>query len=379
MEEREEKEIPINVEGDDESGDDEQLEEESSETLDEESSEAEGLEEASSEPTLQEESSDVEGTVPEGSDTDGESTDEEALDDLYVSPDESDVEVVEPDTDAERAAEEADEVDGGEAEDAGGQQDAEQRQEADAADPEEAEPEGPSRDELLERVDELEQRVDELKEERDDFENRMLRAAADLENFRKRAKREKEDLRKYGAKDLVKDLLQNVDNLERALEHADASDASNIIEGVEMVLRQIHSSLAKHGIEQFESEGEDFDPEKHEAIQQVETTEQESGTIVEEFQKGYVIHDRLLRPAMVTVAKNVGGGDEQEGDDEAEAESDEVADESEEAAGESASPEESEGTDEAASGDEAESGDDQRARQQAETGGEAEAEESGAD
>jgi len=267
--------------------------------------EADGDEEAGD---LDEKTSEVEAS--DGGEFDDETAepaaDGEDLDDLYVSPDERDVEVVDP----------------------GDEEPGEAGSDAEAGEPEaeEAEPEGPSREALLERVDELEQQVEELEDERDEYENRMLRAAADLENFRKRAERDKKELRKYGAKDLVKDLLQNVDNLERALEHADASDASNIIEGVEMVLRQIHTTLEKHGIERFESEGEEFDPEKHEAIQQVETTDQESGTIVEEFQKGYTIYDRLLRPAMVIVAENVtdGEGDEAtEGDAEAAGQPDE--------------------------------------------------------
>lgn len=197
--------------------------------------------------------------------------------------------------------------------------------------------------ELQERVSELERQRDQLVEERDEFEEerdefqeRMLRAAADLDNYRKRAEREKDELRKYGAKNLVDDLLQTIDNLERALEHAESSDESNIIEGVEMVLRQIHSTLNKHGIEQFDSEGEQFDPEHHEAIQQVETDDHESGEIIEEFQKGYTIHDRLLRPAMVSVAQKV----ESESGEEA---SEASEPEPETANSESAEAEESEG------------------------------------
>ena len=118
--------------------------------------------------------------------------------------------------------------------------------------------------------DELSARVGELEAERDDYKNRMLRTAADLENFRKRAAREREDMRKYGIDRVVLELLPAIDNLERALEHAEKSESgANITEGVRMVTRQFFSSLEKHGVAQFDARGEMFDPQKHEAIQQV--------------------------------------------------------------------------------------------------------------
>ncbi len=198
--------------------------------------------------------------------------------DLFVSADDSDVEVIDEETDLEETS------DGDE----------------------------PDREALLERIDTLESTVDRLEDERDDFKERMLRAAADLENYRKRAEKEKEELKKYGAKHLVKDLLSTIDNLERALEHAQSGDEANIIDGVDMVLNQIHDTFEKHGIEVFDAEGNEFDPELHEAIQQVETTEHTSGTVVEQFQRGYQIHDRLLRPAMVSVAENIADDEDDE-------------------------------------------------------------------
>lgn len=291
-------EIPVTVEGEEESD------------ADEEPDAAEADERAAQEAA--DPGEEVEADVDEA-----EAADPEELDDLYLDPEESDVEVVED----EHAAEEAEPVDAELVED-----EAEEAEDVDVElaeestqtrEPEGDEPEGPTREELAARVEELETEVDQLEEEtdqlereRDNFEERMLRAAADLENFRKRSEREKEEIRKYGAKDLVKDLLETIDNLERALEHSDSGEEENIIEGVEMVLRQIHNTLGNHGIEAFESEGEEFDPEYHEAIQQVETTDHESGTILEQHQKGYTIHDRLLRPAVVSVAKNVASDDE---------------------------------------------------------------------
>lgn len=325
-------EIPVNVEGE--------------ETLGEESSsdvaEAGGLAEGTSD--VEDEGGDESPDVSSDASDQPEAGDDE-LEDLYVEPNESDVEVVEPE---ESVPEELDarQVETGEQGETAS--DAESSGEQVSGEP--GESEGLSREELRQRVDTLEQEIeeleqerDELQEKRDEFEDRMMRAAADLENFRKRAKREKKELKKYGAKPLLEDLIQNIDNLERALEHADSSNEQNIIEGVEMVLRQLHSNLEKHGIEQFDSEGEDFDPEQHEAIQQVETTEHETGTIVDEFQKGYFLHDRLLRPAMVSVADNVaeddeasGGSDEEQDADSAEGEETDEAEQGAETAEENA-------------------------------------------
>lgn len=147
----------------------------------------------------------------------------------------------------------------------------------------------------------------ELEAERDDFKNRLLRTAADLENFRKRAAREREDMRKYGIDKVVLELLPVIDNLDRALEHADKLDAqsASIVDGVQMVHRQFLSSLEKHGVTSFDARGEFFDPTRHEAIQQIETTDKETGTVLEQYQKGYFLHDRLIRPALVAVAKRV--------------------------------------------------------------------------
>jgi molecular chaperone GrpE len=149
--------------------------------------------------------------------------------------------------------------------------------------------------------------LDAARVERDDYKNRFMRNAADLDNFRRRAQREQEELRKYGIDKVVSDLIPAVDNLERALQHAATTEESgSIVDGVRMVYKQIVSALAKYGVEGFESKGQMFDPQRHEAIQQVESTELPSGTVMEQYQKGYFLHDRLLRPALVSVAKFVG-------------------------------------------------------------------------
>lgn len=145
----------------------------------------------------------------------------------------------------------------------------------------------------------------ELTAERDDYKNRMMRLAADLENFRKRTAREKDEMRKFGIDRVVLELLPVLDNLERALDHADKSeDSTTIVDGVRMVHRQFLTALEKHGVKPFESKGEMFDPQRHEAIQQMETADHPTGQVLEQFQKGYYLHERLIRPALVVVARN---------------------------------------------------------------------------
>ena len=171
----------------------------------------------------------------------------------------------------------------------------------------------PEADEQAQRLAQLQQAlqssqgtIDELTKERDEFKSRMLHVAADLENVRKRKEREKDELRKYGANSVVLELLPAVDNLERALDHAGGQEEGNsLADGVRMVHKQLLTALQKHGITSFVSLHEPFDPQRHEAIQQAESSEFPSNTVIQEFQKGYFIHDRLLRPALVVVSKFV--------------------------------------------------------------------------
>ncbi len=162
-----------------------------------------------------------------------------------------------------------------------------------------------------ERVTELEAQLSEKEQEwageKDEMRNKMMRAVADKDNYRKRAEREKAEAKLYSAKPLVSDLLQAVDNLERALAHAErTNEDSSISEGVRMVHRQILTALERNGVKGFDSLGEAFDPQRHEAVQQRESTEHATGTVIEEFQRGYFIHERLLRAALVVVARYVG-------------------------------------------------------------------------
>ena len=131
-----------------------------------------------------------------------------------------------------------------------------------------------------------------------------LRQVADLENFKKRVAREKEEAIRYGNEALVKDLLPILDNLERAVEHAElGGNGKPLLAGIELVLKGFLEVLEKHGVTQISAKGEPFNPQKHEAFAQVESTDHEPNTVVEELHKGYFMADRLLRPSLVSVAK----------------------------------------------------------------------------
>lgn len=133
--------------------------------------------------------------------------------------------------------------------------------------------------------------------------DRFLRERADLENYRKRVQREKEELLKYGNESLILDILPVLDNMERALAHASEETQGAVIEGVRLTHAMLLSALKKFGVAPVETaKGAPFDPALHHAMGQVESGECEPSTIVEEFQKGYTLNDRLLRPAMVSVA-----------------------------------------------------------------------------
>jgi molecular chaperone GrpE len=143
-------------------------------------------------------------------------------------------------------------------------------------------------------------------EEIPDLKDRYLRLAADFENYKRRTLKERQDLYNYGNESLIKELLETVDNLERAQGHARESeegiDAETLLEGVELTYRALIRTLEKNGVQAVQAEGEAFDPQVHEAIRQAETDEHPPGTVVEVYQKGYLLKDRLLRPALVVVA-----------------------------------------------------------------------------
>ncbi len=138
--------------------------------------------------------------------------------------------------------------------------------------------------------------------------DQLLRTAADFDNFRKRSRRELDEAKRITREDLLRDLLPVFDNLERATAHAETTtDVKSLADGVDMVLRQFLDTLSKLGVERVQAVGLPFDPSQHEAIQHLETTEQAPGTVVHEVQAGYRAGDRLVRPAMVVVAKAPSG------------------------------------------------------------------------
>jgi molecular chaperone GrpE len=145
--------------------------------------------------------------------------------------------------------------------------------------------------------------VVQLRAEVAELKDRWLRERADIENIKRRAVREKQDAVRFGSEALLKDLLPIIDNLHRALEAANTGRENDpIVQGVELVLRGFDEVLARHGVKVVPAHGEPFDPSRHEAISHVES-EAPANTVVGEHQRGYVLHDRLLRPALVTVGK----------------------------------------------------------------------------
>jgi molecular chaperone GrpE len=162
-----------------------------------------------------------------------------------------------------------------------------------------AQPEPPPPDPLAEahaKIEALEQGNAEIKD-------RLLRVAADFDNFKKRSRKELGEAADRGREALLREILPVLDNLERAIAHAEGAEATGgLIEGVRLVLRQLLTALEKFEVRPFTALGEAFDPQYHAAIQQVES-DQPAGMVVEEYQKGYTLGQRLLRPALVAVAR----------------------------------------------------------------------------
>jgi molecular chaperone GrpE len=157
---------------------------------------------------------------------------------------------------------------------------------------------GPSLEEQLNA--DLEQARDEAKQQQDLY----LRAMAEMENLRKRTQREKEELGKFANENILRDILPVIDNLERAVEHAEQTENhGGLLEGVQMTLVQFSQVLSRFGVEPVISLGAPFDPAVHQAIGQLESDEYPPNTVAQEMQKGYLLNERLLRPAMVMVAK----------------------------------------------------------------------------
>jgi molecular chaperone GrpE len=145
-------------------------------------------------------------------------------------------------------------------------------------------------------------RARETQERLKDTHDRLLRIAAEFDNYKKRAAKEREDAQKFGIERLLKDFLPVADNLERALDHAEEHDLRQVIEGVKLVQKLFEAALAKHGVVGFSALGQPFDPNLHEALMQQES-DAPPGTVVSEMSRGYKLNDRLARPAAVVVAR----------------------------------------------------------------------------
>lgn len=160
-------------------------------------------------------------------------------------------------------------------------------------------------------IKQLEAELKILREElskKDDCQDMLLRLQADFDNFRKRSAKERQEFIKYANEALIFELVGMLDNFERSIKAADQKQDFKLLhQGVDMISKQLHKLLQEKGLRRIDSQGEKFDPSRHEAIEAVETDEVEDGCILEEFQPGYMLNDKVIRPAMVKVAKGKGG------------------------------------------------------------------------
>jgi molecular chaperone GrpE len=151
-------------------------------------------------------------------------------------------------------------------------------------------------------IDEKEQEIQLLKEKLDEADNRYIRLQADFDNFRRRTRLDLEASQKYRAQKLITDLLPAIDNFERAMKvEADNEQTKTLLQGMDMVYRSLLDALKNEGVEFIESVGKEFDPHQHQAVMQGEDENFGSNIVTDEFQKGYLLKDRVIRPAMVKV------------------------------------------------------------------------------
>ena len=149
--------------------------------------------------------------------------------------------------------------------------------------------------------------IEALQQERDDYYDRLLRKTAEFDNFRKRTERERQALSEAAAADLLEELLPLVDDLERALKADVGTEGAEAYRrGVELIHRQLTDVLRKRGVRPLDALGADFDPHVHQAVAHEPSAAHRDGEVIEEFRRGYMLGDRLLRPAMVKVAKAEG-------------------------------------------------------------------------
>jgi molecular chaperone GrpE len=152
--------------------------------------------------------------------------------------------------------------------------------------------------------------LEELKRKCEEYYDNWVRTTADFENYKKRVQREKEEFIEYGNETILRDFLPIIDNLERALNFMKENpNPSSIIEGVELIYKQMMSLLEKYGVRPIEALGKKFDPFYHEVVEQ-RLSEEEDGVVLQEYQKGYMYKTRVLRPSLVVVSKKIEKGEE---------------------------------------------------------------------
>lgn len=177
-------------------------------------------------------------------------------------------------------------------------------------------PETASSDEAIENLPENSQQNEEVSDSQDQLLNKTdeieavndkyLRLAAEFENYKRRVQRDQSDTIRFANEKLLRDMLPTLDNLERAIQSGRNQDnVDGILEGIDLTYKHFLETLQKIGVTQVSSVGEIFDPAKHQAVGQVDSSSVPENAIIEEYQKGYFLHDRILRPAMVTVAKAI--------------------------------------------------------------------------
>jgi molecular chaperone GrpE len=192
---------------------------------------------------------------------------------------------------------------------------------------------------LQEKIEELEESLESATKDRDEFKDRYLRTLAEIDNFRKRVKKEKEEFQKYVLSEFLLDLLQVYDNLERALKAKTPSqkkenilnllvseDEKSIISGVEMIYKQFSDLLKKNNVVEIDALNKPFDPNIHQALSKEEQEDIDEPTVIEVYQKGFMYNDKLLKPTLTKVAIPI----EEVADSEAEADNEEEVDDEEE-------------------------------------------------
>ena len=165
----------------------------------------------------------------------------------------------------------------------------------------------------VDRAEDLEAKLEDAVKKAADNYDKYARSVAELDNYKKRAVREKVDAIQYGNENLLRDILPLVDGMDRALEHAcNSEDFDAFRKGLKLLQGQLLGCLQKHGVEMIDTAGKNFDPNVHEAMMQVESTEHEESGVVGEFERGYLLNGRLLRPAKVSVCKRPSGSGDRE-------------------------------------------------------------------